>query len=143
MLNDDWNLIEQALEHPLIKLFTAVYGRFGQARWEDEGFTPVMPADWKYHLHWQPNLPSRDDLLRVIDAVTPGMVEATFEAYSGSVDRVASDAGLVRSVEDDAGTVRSGRIHVGGSTDRTPARSSRAPNSLPHCRIARRRAPGH
>ena len=90
LLNDDWNLIEQALEHPLIKLFTAVYGRFGQARWEDEGFTPVMPADWKYHLHWQPNLPSRDDLLRVIDAVTPGMVEATFEAYSGSVDRVAS-----------------------------------------------------
>ncbi|BBU21266.1 hypothetical protein [Mycobacterium xenopi] len=50
----------------------------------------VMQPDWKYHLHWQPNMPSRDELLTIIAAVTPEMVHRTFAAYSGICETVAA-----------------------------------------------------
>lgn len=90
LLSDDTTLLEQIFSHPLIKLFCAIYGRFGQATWAQEGLTSVMPPNWKYALHWEPNSLTREQLFDIIDRVTPEMVARTFGDYAGSIDHVSS-----------------------------------------------------
>jgi phthiodiolone/phenolphthiodiolone dimycocerosates ketoreductase len=65
MIHEDENVIDRALENPVIKWMTAVFGRINQADWEQQGMEPPRP-DWHYALKLLPNTigdAERDEVL--------------------------------------------------------------------------------
>ncbi|HEY1972069.1 MAG TPA: LLM class flavin-dependent oxidoreductase [Pseudonocardia sp.] len=74
----DRDEFEQYIDNPLLKWYAATGGRINMVDWAPEGIEPVMPMDWHYALHMKPNSLSLDQIMDVVDRVTPEMVRKTY-----------------------------------------------------------------
>ena len=80
---------EQYIDNPLVKWYAATGGRINMADWADEGVESVMPLDWHYAFHMKPSGMSRDQIMEVVDQVTPEMVRKTY--FHGSPQDIANE----------------------------------------------------
>jgi len=88
LAHEDRDLIERAMENPLNKWMSAVFGRLNQRDWAKEGIQSVFPPDWHYSLKLLPHEWSRDQVEGVVNQVPREMVEKSF--VIGTPDEVAA-----------------------------------------------------
>jgi phthiodiolone/phenolphthiodiolone dimycocerosates ketoreductase len=54
VLHEDPEIVNLALDNPLVKYFAGQFGRLNHDEWRELGLTPVMPDDWHYAVKWVP-----------------------------------------------------------------------------------------
>ena len=93
VIHDDPKEIDKALEHPLVKLISALFGRISMKDWVKEGYEPPFPADWHYANDYFPISATRADmeaanakmtremLMKSNLVGTPAQVAAQFQKY--------------------------------------------------------------
>jgi phthiodiolone/phenolphthiodiolone dimycocerosates ketoreductase len=91
LMHDDPQVINAALDNPLLSVFAALLGRFNQRDWLLEGLTPVMPTDWHYSMRLLPFDIPRSEAEDIIARVPRAMVEKSF--VIGSPAEIADVAG--------------------------------------------------
>jgi phthiodiolone/phenolphthiodiolone dimycocerosates ketoreductase len=103
MAHEDRDLIEQALQNPLNKWMSAVFGRLNQRDWAKEGIKSVFPEDWHYSLKLLPYDWSREQVDGIVNQVTPEMVRKSF--VIGTPEEVAAEVAHQRVDADQQGHV--------------------------------------
>jgi phthiodiolone/phenolphthiodiolone dimycocerosates ketoreductase len=78
LAHPDVNVIERALDNPLVKWMTAMAGRVGTANWEKAGLTSPVPDDWAYYRDYVPEMTSPQFIEEAISKVTRAHVEASW-----------------------------------------------------------------
>jgi phthiodiolone/phenolphthiodiolone dimycocerosates ketoreductase len=78
LAHPDENLIDRALDNPLVKWMTAMAGRVGAANWEKAGLTSPVPDDWAYYRDYVPEMTSPQFVEEAISKVTRAHVEASW-----------------------------------------------------------------
>lgn len=48
LVHEDTELLERALDNPVMRWMAGVFGRLDQSAWETEGIEPPLPRDWHY-----------------------------------------------------------------------------------------------
>ena len=87
VLNDK-DEFEQYVDNPLLKWYAATGGRLNMPDWRAEGIEPVMPDDWHYAFHMEPNSMTLDDIMEIVDKVPADMVRKTY--FHGTPDDIAA-----------------------------------------------------
>lgn len=87
LIHEDENVIDRALDHPLLRFMAAVFGRITQSDWDKEGITPVYPRDWHYALKLLPVLMTKEEFEDVVSRTTREMAEKS--AIYGTPKQVA------------------------------------------------------
>jgi phthiodiolone/phenolphthiodiolone dimycocerosates ketoreductase len=87
LVHEDQSVIDRALDNPAIRWVAAIWGRFNQAEWRDEGFEPPFPDDWHYAMKLLPHHMSDAFVDEVLSKVTREMVEKAL--LVGTPDQVA------------------------------------------------------
>jgi phthiodiolone/phenolphthiodiolone dimycocerosates ketoreductase len=54
LLHEDADVIDTALDNPVIRWQTAIFGRVNPNDWRSEGIEPAVPDGWTYHLKLKP-----------------------------------------------------------------------------------------
>ena len=62
VLHEDPKEIEKILQHPLVKLISALFGRIAMKEWVAEGHEPPFPVDWHYANDYFPISATRKDM---------------------------------------------------------------------------------
>jgi len=78
LCSDDPNIIENAINSPLMRFHTSIGGRSRQADWRDEGLEPIMPENYHYALHYLPQEQTEEGVHELIAKVPRKMVEKTY-----------------------------------------------------------------
>jgi phthiodiolone/phenolphthiodiolone dimycocerosates ketoreductase len=112
LLHDDDDLLERAINNPLVRWISAIAGRFDQADWQREGIEPLFPLDWQYSLRLLPAELSRAEADAIVAKSPRSVTEKSY--ICGNAKEVASvlrgyaDAGATfHSILDMAPTVMS------------------------------------
>ena len=87
LLHEDEDVIDRALDNPLIRWVAAVWGRFNNADWEGEGIESAFPEDWHYAMKFKPMKVSEAEAKEVISRTSREMAEKC--VLWGSPDQVA------------------------------------------------------
>jgi phthiodiolone/phenolphthiodiolone dimycocerosates ketoreductase len=77
LIHEDENVIDRALDNPLLRWITAVIGRLNQDDWHREGISPPMP-DWHYAMKLLPMRLTDSDVSDGLSRVTREMSEKTW-----------------------------------------------------------------
>jgi phthiodiolone/phenolphthiodiolone dimycocerosates ketoreductase len=88
VLHEDPREVEKALEHPLVKFISALFGRISMKDWVKEGFEPPFPEDWHYANNLFPTTITRAECDSAIGRMTPEMVRKA--NFVGSPAEVAA-----------------------------------------------------
>lgn len=89
LLHEDPSVIDRALDDPVIRWNSVIFGRINQGDWDREGIEPPMPRDWHYSLKLLPvNIGARE-ADEMIARVTRPMSEKTW--IYGTPQKVAED----------------------------------------------------
>jgi phthiodiolone/phenolphthiodiolone dimycocerosates ketoreductase len=89
LIHDDPNVISRALDNPLFRWLTAIYGRMNMADWAAYGETAAFPLDWHYSTKFIPNrYTDRREVDGILGRVTRRMCEQGF--LSGSAADLAA-----------------------------------------------------
>jgi phthiodiolone/phenolphthiodiolone dimycocerosates ketoreductase len=75
LVHDDENVIDRALDNPLIRWVAAIWGRFNNREWEREGVTSAFPEDWHYSVQFRPMALSDTDAQEILSRTTREMAE--------------------------------------------------------------------
>ncbi len=79
MIHDDREVINRALDNPLMKWMAAFFGRLNNADWAAYGMESPFPVDWHYSLKLIPNrLTDKAYVDEIISRVSRKHVEMTF-----------------------------------------------------------------
>lgn len=62
VIHEDPQEIERIMQHPLVKLISALFGRISMKDWVKEGYEPPFPPEWHYANDYFPVTASRADL---------------------------------------------------------------------------------
>ncbi|GAC1395187.1 MAG: hypothetical protein NVS4B6_06320 [Mycobacterium sp.] len=54
LLHEDAGVIENALDNPVIRWQSAIFGRVNPQDWRKEGIEPAVPDGWTYHMKLKP-----------------------------------------------------------------------------------------
>jgi phthiodiolone/phenolphthiodiolone dimycocerosates ketoreductase len=87
LAHPDENVIDRAMENPLVKWMTAMAGRVGAANWKNAGLVPPVPDDWAYYKDYVPEQTSALFVEEAIAKVTRRHVEAAW--IIGTPEQVA------------------------------------------------------
>lgn len=87
LIHEDENVIDRALENPILKWMTACWGRINQADWEKQGMTAPRP-DWHYALKLLPTTISDAERDEVLARTTRKHCEETW--IYGTPEQVAA-----------------------------------------------------
>lgn len=89
LIHDDPEVIERALDNPLLKWMAAFFGRLNNHDWAEHGIEPAFDPDWHYSLKLIPNrLTDKAEVDRILGRVSRRMVEITF--LRGNTKEVAA-----------------------------------------------------
>ena len=88
MVHEDPDVLDQALDNPLIRFITGIGGRLKQTDWKKEGQAAVLADDWHYALRMLPNKITPEMSAEIVAGPTREMVEKTY--LIGSPKEVAS-----------------------------------------------------
>jgi phthiodiolone/phenolphthiodiolone dimycocerosates ketoreductase len=77
LIHEDENVIDRALENPILKWMTACWGRINQTDWLKEGMAPPRP-DWHYALKLLPTTISDGERDEVLANTTRAHCEKTW-----------------------------------------------------------------
>ena len=69
LIHEDENVIDRALENPLIKIMTAAWGRINQTDWEVAGLEQIRPG-WHYAMKLLPTMMSDAECEEVLSRTT-------------------------------------------------------------------------
>ena len=75
LIHEDENVIDRALDNPLIRWVAAIWGRFNNREWAREGVESVFPEDWHYSVKFRPMATSAAETDEVISRTTRKMAE--------------------------------------------------------------------
>jgi phthiodiolone/phenolphthiodiolone dimycocerosates ketoreductase len=75
LIHEDEDVLDRALDNPLIRWVAAVWGRFNNADWAKEQITPAFPVDWHYSMKFKPMKISDSEAQDVIGRTTREMAE--------------------------------------------------------------------
>jgi phthiodiolone/phenolphthiodiolone dimycocerosates ketoreductase len=89
-MHEDPEVIDRALENPMVKAFAGLFGRFQPKDWLAEGISPVTPDGFHYALHWTPEFQDAGELKAMVDRVSPEMVAGA--VHRGSPAEIAAKA---------------------------------------------------
>jgi len=78
LLHEDENVIDKALDNPLIRFVAAIFGRLNQRDWDKEGIEPAYPRDWHYALKLLPTFLTKAEIDDTLSRVTRPMSEKTW-----------------------------------------------------------------
>jgi phthiodiolone/phenolphthiodiolone dimycocerosates ketoreductase len=78
LIHEDENVLDRALENPLIRWVTAIMGRINQADSERDGIAPPLPADWHYAMKLLPYRIGAAEAEEMMSGVTREMVERSW-----------------------------------------------------------------
>jgi phthiodiolone/phenolphthiodiolone dimycocerosates ketoreductase len=88
ILHDDPEAIDRALDNPLTRWQSAVFGRIEPADWRKEGIEPAVPDGWNYYLKLKPLSMEQSFVDGVMAKASRKMAEKAF--VHGSPKKVAS-----------------------------------------------------
>jgi phthiodiolone/phenolphthiodiolone dimycocerosates ketoreductase len=89
LLHEDEQILDRALDNPLMRFQTAILGRIIQSDWRKEGIEPPMPPDWHYALKMLPTGISRAEADEWIGRTTREMSEKSW--FYGTPASVAAE----------------------------------------------------
>ena len=98
ILNEDPEWVSRALDNPLTRWLSAVFGRIEPTNWREEGIEPAVPDGWNYHMKMKPRQTEPSFVDEVLSKTTRAMAEKSF--FWGSPKEVATqlqafvDAGI-------------------------------------------------
>jgi phthiodiolone/phenolphthiodiolone dimycocerosates ketoreductase len=72
------DMVETAVNNPLIRWLAAVFGRINQSDWDKEGIEPLMPRDWHYAMKLLPIRWTSDEVAEVIADIPREIIEKCF-----------------------------------------------------------------
>lgn len=97
LLHEDENVIDTAMNNPLVRFVAAIMGRINQADWDNEGIEPPLPRNWHYALKLLPTWLSRTDVDEMLSGVTREVTEKAWlygtPKHVGDTLRDYTDAG--------------------------------------------------
>jgi phthiodiolone/phenolphthiodiolone dimycocerosates ketoreductase len=82
------DMIEAALDNPLIRWLAAVFGRINQSDWDKEGIEPPMPRDWHYAMKLLPIRWTAEQVAEVTADIPRETIEKCF--FIGTPEKVAA-----------------------------------------------------
>jgi phthiodiolone/phenolphthiodiolone dimycocerosates ketoreductase len=132
MAHEDRELIERAIDNPLNKWMSAVFGRLNQRDWAVEGIESVFPPEWHYSLKLLPHDWSRSEVEGVVNKVPREMVEKSF--LIGTPEEVAAQ---VRAYVD-AGATHVMMLDWVGTTLPPEQAQSVLPRTIDMCRLVKK-----
>lgn len=89
LIHEDEEVIERAIQNPLIRWQTAIFGRLNQADWEQEGIESPMPHDWHYAAQLEPMKVDEAETDEMLSRVTDEMVRKSW--IIGTPEQVATE----------------------------------------------------
>ena len=79
LIHEDPNVIERALDNPVIRWMAAIYGRLNNADWAGYGMKSAFPEDWHYSTKLIPNrMTSQAEVDDILSRVTHKMSSMSF-----------------------------------------------------------------
>ncbi|MET0983858.1 MAG: LLM class flavin-dependent oxidoreductase [Steroidobacteraceae bacterium] len=89
LIHDDLNVIDRALDNPLVRWIAAVMGRLNMNDWAEYGIESAMPLDWHYSMKMLPHVMPREEVDAAIAKTTRKMAEKTW--IYGNAEQVANE----------------------------------------------------
>jgi phthiodiolone/phenolphthiodiolone dimycocerosates ketoreductase len=78
ILHDDPAVIDRALDNPVVRWTSAIFGRVNPADWRAEGIEPATPEGWNYYMHYAPYLTPQPFIDDVLAKASRRMAERAF-----------------------------------------------------------------
>lgn len=78
LVHEDENVIDRALDTPLIRWLAGVFGRINPSDWAEEGLESPVPEGWAYHTRLMPQTTPQSFIDDVLSKTTRKHVEAGF-----------------------------------------------------------------
>lgn len=75
LCHDDENVIDRALDNPVVRWEAAIWGRFNNADWAKEGIESAFPADWHYAMKFKPMKISAAEAQEILGRTSRQMAE--------------------------------------------------------------------
>jgi phthiodiolone/phenolphthiodiolone dimycocerosates ketoreductase len=88
LVHDDSELLQRALDNPLMRWMAGVFGRLDQSAWDAEGIEPPLPRDWHYAMKLLPVKWTDSEVEELLGRTTHAMAEKSF--VYGSSESVAA-----------------------------------------------------
>jgi phthiodiolone/phenolphthiodiolone dimycocerosates ketoreductase len=87
LLHEDADVLDTALDNPVIRWQTAIFGRVNPNDWRSEGIEPAVPDGWTYHLKLKPLSVERAFVDDALAGTTREMARRSF--INGTPKKVA------------------------------------------------------
>jgi phthiodiolone/phenolphthiodiolone dimycocerosates ketoreductase len=87
LLHEDPDVIERALDNPVIRWQSAIFGRVNPNDWRKEGIEPAVPDGWTYHLKLKPLSVEQSFIDKALARTTREMASRSF--INGTQEEVA------------------------------------------------------
>jgi phthiodiolone/phenolphthiodiolone dimycocerosates ketoreductase len=87
LVHDDPDVIARAKRNPIVRFYSAMYGRFNEEDWRRFGISPVLPHGYHYAVDYLPFLLGDKEAERIVREVPDEMVDNAL--YAGSPAEVA------------------------------------------------------
>jgi phthiodiolone/phenolphthiodiolone dimycocerosates ketoreductase len=78
LVHEDDDLLQRALDNPLMRWMAGVFGRLDQSAWDAEGIEPPLPRDWHYAMKLLPVKWSDSEIEELLGRTTHEMAEKSF-----------------------------------------------------------------
>jgi phthiodiolone/phenolphthiodiolone dimycocerosates ketoreductase len=88
LLHEDPDVIDRVHDNPVIRYFSALFGRLDNADWAKEGIESPFPPDYKYSLEYLPMKWTKSDVMKILDRTPRVVSEKSW--LSGSPKEVAA-----------------------------------------------------
>jgi phthiodiolone/phenolphthiodiolone dimycocerosates ketoreductase len=78
LIHEDEQLLEDALDNPLMRWMAGVFGRVDQSAWDAEGIVPPLPRDWHYAIKLLPVQWTDSEVDDLLSRTTHEMAQKSF-----------------------------------------------------------------
>jgi len=78
LVHEDADLLERALDNPLMRWMAGVFGRLDQSAWDAEGIEPPLPRDWHYAVKLLPVTWTESEIQGLLRRTTHEMAQKSF-----------------------------------------------------------------
>jgi phthiodiolone/phenolphthiodiolone dimycocerosates ketoreductase len=78
IIHDDPDVLDRALDNPIVRWTAAIFGRINPGDWRAEGIEPATPEGWNYYMHYAPYLTPQAFIDEVLVRASREMAEKAF-----------------------------------------------------------------
>lgn len=78
LIHEDEDVLDRALDNPLVRWVAAMFGRIRQGTWREAGLEPPLPDDWSYHSNFLPQDTTHAFIDEVLGRTTRAHAEAAY-----------------------------------------------------------------